>query len=40
VPSVVLERRPWLAGSWMKAARTPGKSPFESLSLVRVDLMP
>ncbi len=38
MPSVVLERRPWLAGSWMKAARTPGKSPFESLSLVRLDL--
>jgi hypothetical protein len=40
IPPVILERRPWLAGSWMKAARTPVKSPFESLSLVRLDLPP
>jgi 4-amino-4-deoxy-L-arabinose transferase-like glycosyltransferase len=37
MPAQVLERRPWLAGNWISAAWKPGKSPTESLSLVRIE---
>jgi 4-amino-4-deoxy-L-arabinose transferase-like glycosyltransferase len=40
MPAQVIDRRPWLAGNWVSAAWKPGKSPTESLSLVRIEIRP
>jgi hypothetical protein len=40
MPAQLIDRRPWLAGNWVSAAWKPGKSPTESLSLVRIQIRP
>lgn len=39
MPSRVVDRRPWLTGSWYSAAWKPNRRAFESLSLVRVSVV-